>query len=72
MNKTLLERYKNLYKDNSELTINDNGKIHIPIWLIMLLMHRSGIKSRKKRIMKKVLKREVMKLLETQLKNNQE
>lgn len=64
-------RYKKLYPavDGVEnMVLNEDGKVDLPIWLTMLLIHNSGLKSRKKRIVKKRLKREVTKLLQTYIK----
>ena len=41
----------------------------IPKWLEMLVLHKSGLKTRKKRIVNKVLKREIDKLLTNSLRN---
>jgi hypothetical protein len=68
MNK--LERYRKLYPADDgieNMVINSNGKLTIPKWLICLVLHSSGLKSRKKRIVKKVLKKQVIKLIESSL-----
>lgn len=68
MNK--LERYRKLYPADDgveNLVINPNGTLTIPKWLICLVLHSSGLKSRKKRIVKKVLKKQVIKLVESSL-----
>lgn len=68
MNK--LERYRKLYPADDgveNLIINSNGTLTIPKWLICLVLHSSGLKSRKKRIVKKVLKKQVIKLVESSL-----
>lgn len=68
MDKT--QRYKKLYptEDGLEnLVIHANGTMSIPKWLLCLVLHSSGLKSRKKRILKKVLKKQVVKLIENAL-----
>jgi hypothetical protein len=68
-----LQKYKNLYptKDGLDnLVLHESGKVSIPKWLIHLLLNESGIKSRKKRILKKVLKRQLQKLLERYVEEN--
>lgn len=65
MDKT--QRYKKLYPADDgieNLIIKSNGKMIIPKWLVCLILHSSGLKSRKKRIVKKVLKKQVIKLIE--------
>lgn len=60
------ERYKKLYPSenmDNKLLVNSNGKIDLPKWLMHLIIHTSGLKSRKKRILKKVLKKQLIKLL---------
>ena len=65
MNK--IERYKQMYptKDGyDELVVESSGKVYMPTWLIRLLIDASGLKSKKSRIIKKVLKRQLQILLE--------
>jgi len=81
MNK--VERYKKMYgetprqEDQASGSIRlspDQGnsvKVDIDPWLAMLLLHSSGIKSKKKRIVKKVLKREIQRLISQQSKDEQ-
>jgi hypothetical protein len=60
-------RYKKMYPPTNginELVIEASGKVHMPTWLIKLLLNDSALKSRKKRIIKKVLKRQLQKLIE--------
>lgn len=62
-----IERYKQMHpaKDGiNELVVESSGKVHMPIWLVRLLIDASGLKSKKQRIIKKVLKRQLQKLLE--------
>lgn len=65
-----IQRYRKLYPANDgieNLVINPNGTVSIPKWLLCLVLHSSGLKSRKKRILKKVLKKQVIKLIENSL-----
>lgn len=65
----IIERYKKLYGDGvDKIEIRDDGRHTIPIWLFMLLLHKSGLKSRKWRVVKKVVQREYNKLLMKSLK----
>lgn len=59
----VIAKYKKLYGDDGEFTVSESGKVLMPLWLIMLLIHKSGVKSRKTRILKKVLKKEFMKMI---------
>lgn len=61
-----VERYKKMYPaidGVSELVLKENGSVDLPIWLIRYFLHSSGLKSRKKRLVKKRIKRELTKLL---------
>ena len=65
-----IQRYKKLYPAENgieNLTLID-GHVKIPHWLICLIIHTTGLKSRKKRLVKKRLKREVTKLILTHVK----
>ena len=56
-----LEWYKKVYGDEE---IKMEGRtIIIPKWLIMALLNKVGLASSKKRIVRKVLKREVIKAI---------
>jgi hypothetical protein len=62
-------RYKTLYgnpNDNGDITITQEGKVTLPAWLALLLIHNSGLRSSKKRLVKKRLKREVMKAIQAE------
>lgn len=67
-----VQRYKTLYpaEDGIENLAIVNGKVEIPKWLVHLLLHTSGLKSRKKRLIKKRLKREIIKILENYVEKN--
>ena len=65
MNK--VDRYKKMYPSedgNDDLIVNSNGKLIIPQWLVHYVIHSSGIKSKKKRILKKTLKKQLIKILQ--------
>lgn len=65
-----IQRYKKrfLSEDGIEnLIIHADGKTTIPKWLLCLVLHSCGLKSRKKRILKKVLKKQIIKLIENYL-----
>jgi hypothetical protein len=58
----MIERFKALYGDgDAEMT--DDGRISLPEWLWRLLLHNSGIRSKRARIQKKVIKRETMRAI---------
>lgn len=70
MNK--LEKYKQLYPDPDGLenpVVHGDGKVDLPKWLIVYFLHSTGLKTRKKRKVKKRVKRELIKLLKKQLEN---
>jgi hypothetical protein len=56
------EKFKQLHGDG-EFLMHPDGKIDLPMWLAAMLLHLSGIRSKKKRVQKKVIKREVIGLL---------
>lgn len=69
-----VERYKKMYSSENEsdvLVFDKNGKLAIPTWLLVLLLHDSGLKSRKKRLVKKRVKREVMKIISKYSQSNE-
>ena len=61
--------YKNLYGGESEVIFKEDSVL-IPKWLEMLVLHRSGLKTRKKRIVNKVLKREIDSMLTAYTQSN--
>lgn len=64
MNK--IEKYKMLYPDPNGLDnilLKPDGKVEVPKWLVLYLVHRSGLKTKKKRKFKKRLKKELVKLI---------
>ena len=71
---TTLERYKKMYSepdDSDRILITDN-KATVPTWLAMYLLHSSGIKSKKKRIVKKTLKKQLSKVFKKYLNENRQ
>lgn len=65
-----ITRYKSIHGESDKnLTITSSGKVIIPKWLQHLLVDQSGLKTRKKRIFKKVLKKQIIKLIQAHLKN---
>lgn len=58
-----LDWYKEKYPDDLEPTVDNYGRIKLPLWAMMYMLHASGLKSGKKRIIKKVLKREVIRAM---------
>lgn len=64
MNK--IDRYKKMYPSldgNNDLVVDSTGKLIVPDWLMHYVIHSSGVKSKKKRILKKVLKKQLIKIL---------
>lgn len=56
-----IEWYKARYPDpeNNEISMLDDHTILIPLWLKVYFLRRAGVKSKKKRLVKKILKRMV-------------
>jgi hypothetical protein len=70
MNK--VDRYKKMFAvsgENENMEVSADGKVHVPVWLMMLVLHSSGLRSKKKRLVKKRLKREVTKLIQNYVEN---
>lgn len=42
----------------------NNGRLDVPLWLSALVLHLSGVKSRKHRIVKKTVVRKINEMLE--------
>lgn len=64
-----IEWYRNNYVDPrgvQTLHISaDGNRLIVPLWLIVYILKKTGLKSKKKRIVKKVLKKEIEKLIES-------
>lgn len=60
-----ISKYKQMYLtvDNKEEITFTNGRFEVPMWLQMLLLDSSGIKSKKKRVVKKIIKKQLTKML---------
>jgi hypothetical protein len=63
-----LSWYKEHYPDNVNPKIQD-GKVYLPLWVLKFYLDKSGLKSKKKRLMKKVLKRLILEELKNEMKN---
>lgn len=64
-----LDWYKEKYPDTAEVEMIGN-RIICPAWLTMFFLHKAGVKSKKFRIQKKVLKRELMRALRLGIEAN--
>ncbi len=65
MNK--IDRYKKMYpskNESNDLVVDPSGKLIVPQWLMHYVIHSSGVKSKKKRILKKILKKQLIKLIQ--------
>lgn len=58
----MIDRYKKIYGDE-KVEILDNGRMTVPGWLFWALVHKSGLKSRKNRLLKKRVKQELHKAI---------
>lgn len=61
------EKFKAQY-GGGEFVMRPDGQVELPMWLAAMLLHLSGIRSKKRRIQKKVISREVTRLIERALK----
>jgi hypothetical protein len=61
------EKFKAQY-GGGEFVMRPDGQVELPMWLAAMLLHLSGIRSKKRRIQKKVISREVARLIERALK----
>lgn len=61
------EKFKAQY-GSGEFVMRPDGQVELPMWLAAMLLHLSGIRSKKRRIQKKVISREVARLIERALK----
>ena len=62
-----VENFKAKYGEG-EVQATSNG-FSLPVWLVLMLLHLSGIKSKKRRVQKKIVKEQFNKLLEASIKN---
>ena len=58
-----INKFKVKYGDD-EITMRPDGRMHVPVWLLEMVLHLSGLKSRKRRIVKKTITRKINELLE--------
>lgn len=58
-----MERFKAKHGDG-EITMSDDGRMNVPVWLLHMVLHLSGVRSRKRRIVKKTITRKINELLE--------
>lgn len=58
-----MQRFKLAHGDG-EAKINEQGRLEIPTWLLKMIVHLSGIRSRKRRIIKKTITRKINEMLE--------
>lgn len=58
-----MERFKKLHGDG-EVSLNEQGRLDLPKWMIEMVRHFSGVRSRKRRIIKKVVTRKINEMLE--------
>lgn len=61
------EKFKKQY-GGEEFTVHPSGQVELPMWLAAMLLHLSGIRSKKRRVQKKVINREVNRLIARALK----
>ena len=56
------EKFKAQY-GGGEFVVRPNGQVELPMWLAAMLLHLSGVRSKKRRAQKKVINREVNRLI---------
>ena len=57
-----IEWYKETYKNREEV-YSDGRMLVLPIWLVALLLDKSGVQSKRKRQRKKAVKKELIKAI---------
>lgn len=62
-----MEKFKEIH-GGGKFGMRPDGQIELPMWLAAMLLHLSGIRSKKRRIQKKVISREVNRLIARALK----
>lgn len=65
-----IEWYQEKYKseESNEIVLNPDGTVDIPLWFEMLAFAKTGLKSKKKRIRKKIVKKVFNEVLDNYLK----
>ena len=58
-----MERFKAQHGDG-EVTVDSSGRLNVPRWLLEMVRHLSGVRSKKRRIVKKTITRKINELLE--------
>lgn len=58
-----MERFKAKHGD-AEITMSADGRLNVPTWLLYMILHLSGVRSRKRRIVKKTITRKINEMLE--------
>ena len=61
-----MQRFKKLHGDG-EVSINAQGRLDVPKWLLEMVRHLSGVRSRKRPIVKKTITRKINDMLERML-----
>lgn len=65
--KLTIEQHINRFKakhGDGEIEMAPDGRMHVPVWLLEMVLHLSGVRSRKRRIVKKVITRKINELLQ--------
>lgn len=63
---TTIDIYKKMYSKEGEsdsVIVEPTGSVTLPNWLRIYLIHSSGVKTKKKRLLKKVLKKQLIKII---------
>lgn len=68
-----IEWYKEKYKsDSMDLVIHSDGRVEVPLWLKEYILRKCGLKSKKRRIIKKVISRKLTEIILQQIKESDE
>ena len=65
--KLTIEQHINRFKakhGDGEIEMAADGRMHVPVWLLEMVLHLSGVRSRNRRIVKKVITRKINELLQ--------
>lgn len=57
-----IEWYKNTY-GGEDIVFNEDGTLSVAKWLIMLIRAKTGLRSKKSRVIRKVIKKEITKAI---------
>lgn len=60
-----IEWYKEKYKteNDNEVVLHSDGRVELPLWFEMFALAKTGLKSKKKRIRKKVIAKVFIEIL---------